>query len=169
VAALRLHRTDQAKVRLWLGPDYRDNGLVFARPTGEPIRPNSLSPAFAKLVQRAGLPQVRYHDLRHSHASQLLKIGTNPKIVSERLGHATVGLTLDTYSHVLSGVQEHAVEQFDAAMRAAIEGRQPRAGPVARRTGERLVFSSLDAAAPHPALGVSSCAGRAWTSGGGLA
>jgi integrase len=124
VAALRQHRVEQAKLKLRLGPAYRDNWLVCARPTGEPIRPNSLSPAFAKLVRRAGLPTIRFHDLRHTHASQLLKIGTNPKIVSERLGHSTVGLTLDTYSHVLPGVQEHAVEQFDAAIRAAMEGGQ---------------------------------------------
>ena len=76
----------------------------------------------AKLVRRAGFPHVRFHDLRHSHASQLLKQGVHPKIVSERLGHATVGLTLDTYSHVLPGVQEQTVEQFDAVMRAAMEG-----------------------------------------------
>ena len=121
VTALRQHRADQARVKLRLGPAYRDNGLVCARPTGDPIRPDSLSPAFAKLVRRAGLPAVRFHDLRHSHASQLLKQGVHPKVVSERLGHATVGLTLDTYSHVLPGVQEQAVEQFDAAMRAAME------------------------------------------------
>ena len=65
---------------------------------------------------------ARYHDLRHGNASQLLKQGVHPRIVSERLGHWTVGLTLDVYSHVLPGVQEHAIEQFDAAMRAAIHG-----------------------------------------------
>ena len=65
---------------------------------------------------------MRFHDLRHGHASQLLKLGINPKIVSERLGHPTVGLTLDVYSHILPGVQELAVDQFDAAIQAAIDG-----------------------------------------------
>jgi integrase len=81
-----------------------------------------LSPYFVKLVRRRGLPPVRFHDLRHTHTSELLKLGINPKVVSERLGHSTVGMTLDTYSHLLPGVQEQAVETFDAAMRAAIAG-----------------------------------------------
>jgi integrase len=122
IAALRQHRAEQAKLRLRLGPGYDDNGLVCARPTGQPIAPDTMSPYFVKLVRRTGLPPVRFHDLRHTHASALLKLGINPKVVSERLGHSTVGMTLDTYSHLLPGVQEQAVETFDAAMRAAIAG-----------------------------------------------
>ena len=91
VATLRQHRAEQAKQKLRLGPAYKDHGLVCARTTGEPIRPDVLSHAFVKLVRQTGLPPVRFHDLRHSHASQLLKIGINPKVVSERLGHSTVG------------------------------------------------------------------------------
>ena len=62
----------------------------------------------------------RFHDLRHSHASHLLRAGVHPKIVSERLGHSTVGITLDTYSHVLPGMQEGAVRLLDAALNKAI-------------------------------------------------
>ena len=122
VASLKQHRAEQGKVRLRLGPAYSDLDLVCANPLGGPMRPNSLSPAFAKLVRRGGLPSIRFHDLRHGHASQLLKQGVNPKVVSERLGHATVGLTLDVYSHVLPGVQEQAVEQFGLAIQSAIDG-----------------------------------------------
>jgi hypothetical protein len=69
-----------------------------------------------------GLPHVRFHDLRHTHATQLLKQGVHPKVVSERLGHSKVSITLDTYSHVLPGMQEDAAEKIDLAMRLAIQG-----------------------------------------------
>ena len=67
------------------------------------------------------MPHIRLHDLRHSHATQLLLQGVHPKIVSERLGHSKVGITLDTYSHVLPGMQEDAVALIDSALRAAIQ------------------------------------------------
>jgi integrase len=63
----------------------------------------------------------RFHDLRHSHASQLLKAGVHPKVVSERLGHAGIGITLDTYSHVLPGLQEDAVQRLNAVLASAIQ------------------------------------------------
>jgi len=72
-----------------------------------------VSHTFAKVLRKAGLPHLRFHDLRHSHTSLLLKAGVHPKIVSERLGHANIGITLDTYSHVLPGLQERAAECFD--------------------------------------------------------
>jgi integrase len=72
-----------------------------------------VSRAFAKVLKKAGLPHIRFHDLRHTHATLLLKGGVHPKIVSERLGHANIGITLDTYSHVLPGLQEAAAEHFD--------------------------------------------------------
>ena len=62
------------------------------------------------------------HDLRHTHATQLLKAGVHPKVVSERLGHASIGITLDTYSHVMAGMQEEAAEKIDAGLRAAQAG-----------------------------------------------
>lgn len=68
------------------------------------------------------IPHVRFHDLRHTHATQLLKQGVHPKIVSERLGHSNIAITLDTYSHVLPGMQEQAIEALDASLSAAIEG-----------------------------------------------
>ena len=70
-------------------------------------------------MRRSGLPHVRLHDLRHSHATQLLKQGIHPKVVSERLGHSKISITLDTYSHVLPGMQEDAAQKIDAALRIA--------------------------------------------------
>ena len=64
----------------------------------------------------------RFHDLRHTHATQLLKAGAHPKVVSERLGHASIGITLDTYSHVMAGMQEEATEKIDAGLRKALAG-----------------------------------------------
>lgn len=122
VEALRRHKAEQAKERLLLGPGYQDNGLVCAQPDGQPWRPDALTNAFAYLVRKAGVPPVRFHDLRHSHATLLLRQGVHPKVVSERLGHATVGITLDTYSHVLPGMQEEAARKLDVALRAASLG-----------------------------------------------
>lgn len=85
-----------------------------------------LSTAFAALVRRSGMQSFRFHDLRHSHASHLLRAGIHPKIVSERLGHSTVGITLDTYSHVLPGMQEDAVRLLDAALARAMQKKQRR-------------------------------------------
>ncbi|MCZ6860017.1 MAG: site-specific integrase [Alphaproteobacteria bacterium] len=90
------------------------------RPDGSPWPPDSLSTAFAGLIRRSDLPRIRFHDLRHSHATQLLRHGIHPKVVSERLGHSKVGITLDTYSHVLPGMQEEAAQKIDASLRLAI-------------------------------------------------
>ena len=121
VESLRRHKAQQAAERLAIGPGYRDNGLVFAGYEGEPWAPDAFSSAFAAQVRRTGLPHIRFHDLRHTHASQLLRQGVNAKVVSERLGHASVGFTLDVYSHVLPGMQDDAARRIDAALRRVIE------------------------------------------------
>ncbi len=120
VAALRRHRAKQAAERLALGESYDDQDLVLAGPQGSPWRPDSICTLYGAIVKRAGLKHVRFHDLRHSHATQLLRLGIPAKVVSERLGHATIGITLDTYSHVLPGMQEEAAAKVDVALRAAI-------------------------------------------------
>ena len=121
VAALRRHRAAQQEQRSALGAHYCDQDLVFASPDGSPWSPAAFSLAFMRLVRRIGLGGTRLHDLRHTHASLLLAQGVHPKIVSERLGHASVAITLDTYSHVLPGLQEAAVAQFDAGLATALE------------------------------------------------
>jgi len=120
VEELRRHRAEQAKTRLALGTAYQDHGLVCARADGGPMYPETVSHAFLKLVRKSGLPSVRFHDLRHGHATHLLRQDVHPKVVSERLGHSTVGITLDIYSHVLPGMQEEAARRIDAALRAAL-------------------------------------------------
>jgi integrase len=83
------------------GAAYEDHDLVCPADDGKPQSPDALSAAFPHLVSRAGVPRVRFHDQRHTHATQLLNEGIHPKVVSERLGHSNIGITLDTYSHLL--------------------------------------------------------------------
>ena len=111
VLALKAHREQQEALWATLGTPASD--LVFCHPDGSPLRPDTVTHAFADLVKRSGLPHVRLHDLRHTHASLMMEQGVNPKIVSERLGHASVGITLDTYSHVTPGMQAAAALEFD--------------------------------------------------------
>ena len=126
VRILRAHRSTQAQQRLKTGPSYRDQGLMFAGPSGGPLDPSVVTHTFRKLARQAGYPSVRLHDLRHFHATALLRAGTHPKIVQERLGHSTIGMTLDTYSHVVPSMQEAAAEAFEKLMargRRAVKGR----------------------------------------------
>jgi len=85
-----------------------------------PSRPDRVAACFINGASRR--IACRFHDLRHTHATQLLKAGVHPKVVSERLGHASIGITLDTYSHVMPGMQEEAAEKIDAGLRAALAG-----------------------------------------------
>jgi len=109
VVSLRDHRKAQVEERLAWGPAYQaDNDLVFCREDGTPIHPGWFPKAFNRRTRRAGLPTTRLHDLRHTHASIALAAGIHPKVVSERLGHASIGTTLDTYSHAIPALQEDA-------------------------------------------------------------
>ena len=103
------------------GPNYNGHDLVLARADGSPWKPDSFTSSYRSLVRRLGLSHLRFHDLRHTHATQLLRQGVHPKVVSERLGHSTVGITLDVYSHVLPGMQEDAARRVDVALRSALK------------------------------------------------
>lgn len=127
VALLREHRRAQAEHRLKMGPAYQDQGLVFASPTGGPMDDGNLRRAFARLVRDTSLPHVRFYDLRHTAATLMLRAGVHRKVVSERLGHATVSITLDTYSHVLPDLQRDAAQALDRLLGSAI--RRPQVGP----------------------------------------
>jgi integrase len=116
VAILRQHRRRQAEARLLAGPAYQDRDLVFATGLGTPIEPGNLLRAWYRIVKVAGMPGLRIHDLRHGHATLMLGQGVHPKVVSERLGHASVNITLDTYSHVLPGLQAAAAEALDTIL-----------------------------------------------------
>lgn len=96
-----------------------ESGLVLTSPDGGPWWPSYFNRTWQRFKKRQGLA-VRFHDLRHSHATQLLAAGVHVKIVSERLGHASVGITLDTYSHAMPALQEEAAEKIDAGLRAAL-------------------------------------------------
>ncbi|MDP2729016.1 MAG: site-specific integrase [Dehalococcoidales bacterium] len=91
-----------------------ETDLVFCQYDGKPFLPNTVTHNWIKLVRRAGLSGVRLHDARHTHASLMLKRGIHPKIVQERLGHSSIQITLDTYSHVAPGLQQSAAETFDS-------------------------------------------------------
>ncbi len=112
VDVLRSIRGSQLMAKMELGPAWQDTGFVFTKPDGRPMDPEKVTHAFTSIVRAAGLNGVRLHDLRHTHASLMLQAGVHPKIVSERLGHAGVAITLDTYSHVLPGLQEEAADRF---------------------------------------------------------
>jgi integrase len=108
VAALREHRRWQLEERLAVGPGWEDSGLVFTWPDGRPLHPERFSRWFEQHARAAGLPKIRLHDVRHSYATAALAAGIPAKIVSERLGHANIAITMDTYSHVLPGLDEQA-------------------------------------------------------------
>jgi integrase len=113
---LREHRAKQENARKLLGRPLAPTDFVFSHPNGIPLRPNSVTRAFQTIAESAGLQGVRFHDLRHAHATLMLQQGIHPKIVSERLGHSSVAITLDIYSHVLPGLQEAAARRFEEGL-----------------------------------------------------
>ncbi|WP_339816855.1 site-specific integrase [Paenibacillus sp. FSL R7-0216] len=100
------------------GNKYQDNDLVCCYENGEPIKPRRITETFAYLTNKSGLPKIRFHDLRHSHASMLLNNGVNPKIGAERLGHSSVQIYLDRYSHLLPDMQRDAVDLVEEKMKS---------------------------------------------------
>jgi integrase len=122
-AELRAHRVAQAEGLLSLGVRLSEDTFVVAQADGSPLQPNSLSHEWVRQIGKIALPRIRYHDLRHAHATHLLSSGVHPKVASERLGHSKVGITLDLYSHVLPGMQEDAAARVDDALRIALQNR----------------------------------------------
>ena len=116
VAALRAHRRRQAAERLAHGAEYQDHDLVVARIDGTPAHPNNLGQHFRRQIVKSGVPPIRFHDLRHTHATLALQAGIHPKIVSERLGHASTSFTLDVYSHVTPSMQQQAADVMCALL-----------------------------------------------------
>ena len=116
VAVLREHRKRQLEERLRWGPAYEDHDLAFCRENGAPFWPENFSAEFKSHAAAAGLPVIRLHDLRHTHASLALAAGVHSKVVSERLGHSSVAITLDTYSHAVPALQEDAATKVAALL-----------------------------------------------------
>jgi integrase len=161
VRVLRSLRVETEAQAVMLGRTLTGEDLVFAYPDGRPFDPSTVSHAFGRVLRDAGLPSLRFHDLRHSHATFLLAAGVNVKVVSERLGHASVAFTLDTYGHVMPGMQESAAESLDRLLLPAllepgddvrmlsdgcqdvVNGGEVECEPRRTRTSNRLIKSQL--------------------------
>lgn len=117
---LRGYREERERLYHELGKPLTLDGLVFTGVEGKPIDPGVLSHNFARIVKRAGLEGVRFHDLRHTFVSLMLLRGAKPKVISEALGHSSVAFTMDVYSHIISGMQEDAMALLDEALPAGV-------------------------------------------------
>lgn len=137
VEELRAHRVKRAQEMLQLGVGLSDDHLVIAHADGSIVQPIYVSQQWARSIAKTPLARLRFHDLRHAHATHLLANGVHPKVAGERLGHSKVGITLDLYSHVIPGMQEDAVATVDAALKTALRNRAETKGsnPVAGRIG----------------------------------
>ena len=114
IETLRRHRLRQYEKRLSVGPAWTDRDLVFTNVVGNFLDANNLRHrAFPALLKRAGIPRIRFHDLRHSTASLLMSIDVHPKVVQELLGHSQIAITMDTYSHLMPNLQREAMEGLD--------------------------------------------------------
>jgi len=108
------HRRRQVEDQLAAGPDWNNTGLVFASPVGRPVDGTWTTKWFHRALDQAALPRIRIHDLRHTAATHLLNRGVNPKVVQELLGHSTISLTLDNYSHVAPALHAEVASHMQA-------------------------------------------------------
>ena len=119
VEALRKHRILQLKERMEAGSAWVESGFTFTNTVGNHVDADNLRlRSFSPLLERAGLPTIRFHDLRHTSATLLLSLGTNPKVVQELLGHSGIAVTMDVYSHVLPTMQQEAMSDMDKLLSA---------------------------------------------------
>jgi integrase len=122
IEELKACRLRQAEALLRIGVRLTETTFVCAREDGEPLQPEALTIGWERAITKTALPRIRFHDLRHAHATHLLSSGIHPKIASERLRHSKVGITLDLYSHVMPEMHEDAAAKLDAALKAAQDG-----------------------------------------------
>lgn len=116
VSTLRQHRRRQLEERMAWGAAWEDTGALFTKEDGSALHPHTLVWHFKKAQRSAGVPRLRLHDLRHTHATLALQAGVHPKVVQERLGHSSIAITLDLYSHVVPGMQEDAAAKVGAVI-----------------------------------------------------
>lgn len=115
--ALVEHKEKQERTKKLMGRGYQDNNLVCCRPDGSPIIPSTFGKQFSKFIaEHPEIPKVTFHGLRHTHATLLLELKIQPKVVSERLGHSTINITQDIYTHVMPHVQKEAARLLDKAL-----------------------------------------------------
>jgi integrase len=153
VTLLRRHREEQEVERLIRGKTLTGDDFVFSNTDGSSFNPNTVTHTFAKVAARAGMAHLRLHDLRHIHATMLLKTGVHPKIVQERLGHSSITTTLDIYSHTVPGLQKAAAERLDALLpkveqeenvgKLSAEGSEGESRPYRSRTCDTLIKSQV--------------------------
>ena len=115
--ALQQHYGERRVVCESPGTTMTVDDLVFGDVYGGPLSPSTVSHAFRDICKKTAIRGIRFHDLRHTHATMLMKQGINPKVVQERLGHSSISITLDVYSHVIPGMQELASLQFDKGLK----------------------------------------------------
>jgi integrase/DNA-directed RNA polymerase subunit RPC12/RpoP len=156
VAVLRAHAGRQTAERT-AATKWSETGLVFTGKDGRALPPNSVSRCFVRAVKKARLPEIRLHDLRHTHATLALRAGIHPKVVSERLGHATVAITLDTYSHAIPALQEEAASRI-AGLVFGDEYRR-RVDPVCRHECRHQAFGRARSNPGKWPLAGESCGG----------
>jgi len=113
IEALKAHRSIQDDMRLKAGEKWIEHDLIFSSKHGDYLYPTTLGGRFHKLLDAAGLPSMRFHDLRHSAATILLTMGVHPKVVQELLGHSSIAMTMDTYSHLLPSMQKDAMDRIN--------------------------------------------------------
>jgi len=116
VAALHRHCERQAEERAWAGSRWQESGLVFTTAIGTPLNQPNLRRAFCALLDRAGLPMIRFHDLRHSAASLLLAQGASPRVIMETLGHANIGITMNLYTHVMPALLQETAAMMNRVL-----------------------------------------------------
>jgi integrase len=113
IAKLHVHANLLLQEKSMAGDNWQENNLVFSTLMGTPMDPHRLFDSYKHLLNQAGLPDIRFHDLRHTVATLMLGWGIHPKVAQERLGHARIGYTLGTYSHALPSIQAEAAEKMD--------------------------------------------------------
>jgi integrase len=116
LVALKRHKVHQAEEKLILGQAYQDHGLIFCHPHGRPLDPKRFNEYFARTLAKAGLPSIRLHDARHTFATLMLELGESPKTVQAMLGHSSVAITLDIYSHVSQELEKRAASRLNTAL-----------------------------------------------------
>jgi integrase len=112
------HRASQLTERLWAGSRWQDHDLIFTSTIGTPVSSGDVTKRFQALIRAAELPRLRFHDLRHGCASLLLAQGVHPRVVMEQIGHSTIALTMNVYSHVIPALQRDAADRMDALLGA---------------------------------------------------
>src|SRR5258708_3111448 len=117
VELLKQQRVRQLEAKLQAGEAWQERGLVFCTSVGTPLNPSKVVERFKTLLKKAVLPEIRFHDLRHSAAGILLSMGVHPKVVQELLGHNQISMTMDIYSHIIPTMQQEAMNKLNDALK----------------------------------------------------